>query len=49
MRILYIEPYDAGSHAQFGRTLVRGIAAEWTVLTLPGRHSVRRPLGWRGL
>jgi glycosyltransferase involved in cell wall biosynthesis len=38
VRILYIEPWDAGSHAAFTRTLTRGVEAEWTVLTLPGRH-----------
>lgn len=38
MRCLYIEPFDAGSHAAFGRWLTQGIDAEWTALTLPGRH-----------
>lgn len=38
MRILYLEPFDAGSHAAFTRTLTEGIDAQWTVLTLPGRH-----------
>lgn len=38
MRILYLEPFNAGSHAAFTRTLTRGVEAEWTVLTLPGRH-----------
>ncbi|NMC71563.1 MAG: DUF3524 domain-containing protein [Myxococcales bacterium] len=37
-RILYVEPYEAGSHAAFTRTLTAGLAADWTVLTLPGRH-----------
>ena len=36
MRILYVEPYEGGSHAAFGRVLMRGIAAEWTALTLLG-------------
>jgi glycosyltransferase involved in cell wall biosynthesis len=38
LRILYLEPYDAGSHAAFTRTLTTEIDADWTVLTLPGRH-----------
>ena len=38
MRILYLEPFDGGSHAAFGAALARHVAAEWTVLTLPGRH-----------
>lgn len=38
MRIIYLEPFDSGSHAAFGRTLTAGIPADWTVLTLPGRH-----------
>ena len=38
LRILYIEPFNSGSHAQFTQTLTNGIQAEWTVLTLPGRH-----------
>ncbi len=38
LRILYIEPFEAGSHAAFTRTLTTKIHAKWTVLTLPGRH-----------
>jgi glycosyltransferase involved in cell wall biosynthesis len=38
LRILYLEPYDTGSHAAFTRTLTTGLDADWTVLTLPGRH-----------
>jgi glycosyltransferase involved in cell wall biosynthesis len=38
MRILYVEPFEAGSHARFTATLTGGIDAEWTKLTLPGRH-----------
>lgn len=38
MRVLYIEPFDGGSHAQFGRALMGHIDAEWTALTLPARH-----------
>ena len=38
MRILYVEPYEGGSHALFTRTLTEGIDAEWTTITLPGRH-----------
>ncbi|MBN1770419.1 MAG: DUF3524 domain-containing protein [Deltaproteobacteria bacterium] len=36
--MLYLEPYDAGSHAAFTRILTGGLEADWTVLTLPGRH-----------
>ena len=38
MRIVYLEPFDTGSHARFTRVLTRGIDADWRVLTLPGRH-----------
>ena len=38
MRVLYIEPFEAGSHAAFTRTLTSAPWAEWTTLTLPGRH-----------
>ncbi|MCH9687451.1 MAG: DUF3524 domain-containing protein, partial [Deltaproteobacteria bacterium] len=38
MRILYVEPFETGSHASFTRTLTQGIDAQWTALTLPGRH-----------
>jgi len=38
MRILYLEPWDRGSHAAFTRALTGGLEADWTVLTLPGRH-----------
>lgn len=38
MRILYIEPYEAGAHARFTRALTRRVPADWTLLTLPGRH-----------
>ena len=38
MKILYIEPYHAGSHKRFGESLMEGIDADWTALTLPGRH-----------
>ena len=38
MRILYIEPFEVGSHAAFGRVLRASIDAQWTSLTLPGRH-----------
>lgn len=37
-RILYVEPYEAGSHAAFTRALTGGLDADWTVLTLAGRH-----------
>lgn len=38
MKILLLEPFYAGSHAQFVRVLTSKIAADWTVLKLPGRH-----------
>lgn len=38
MRVLYLEPFDSGSHAEFTRTLVAGLDADVTALTLPGRH-----------
>ena len=38
LRILYLEPFESGSHAAFSRTLLGGIEASWTVVTLPGRH-----------
>lgn len=38
MRVLYIEPFHGGSHEAFGRSLTGASWAEWTVLTLPGRH-----------
>ena len=38
MRILYVEPFEGGSHASFTQTLTRGIEADWRVVTLPGRH-----------
>ncbi len=37
-RVLYIEPFETGSHAAFTETLTTGIDAEWTRLTMPGRH-----------
>lgn len=37
-RVLYLEPFEAGSHRQFGDVLTRGIDADWTRLGLPGRH-----------
>lgn len=38
MRIVYIEPYEGGSHARFTRALTGRVPAQWTTLTLPGRH-----------
>ncbi len=38
MRILYVEPFESGSHAAFSRVLTGAIDAQWTTLTLPGRH-----------
>lgn len=37
LRILYLEPFDGGSHRAFGQSLAR-LDADWTRLTLPGRH-----------
>lgn len=37
-RILYIEPFEGGSHAQFTRALTSMDWAQWTTLTLPSRH-----------
>jgi len=38
IRVLYIEPFEAGSHATFTRRLCETVDAEWTTLTLPGRY-----------
>ncbi len=38
MRILYVEPFESGSHASFTRVLTQDDHAQWTTLTLPGRH-----------
>lgn len=38
MRILYVEPFEGGSHAAFSRALQGALDADWTALTLPGRH-----------
>ncbi|MCR9165712.1 MAG: DUF3524 domain-containing protein [Nannocystaceae bacterium] len=38
MRILYVEPFEGGSHAAFSQALMGALDAEWTALTLPGRH-----------
>jgi glycosyltransferase involved in cell wall biosynthesis len=38
MRILYVEPFHGGSHAAFGRVLMTALPAQWTKVTLPGRH-----------
>jgi glycosyltransferase involved in cell wall biosynthesis len=38
MRILYVEPFEGGSHAAFSRALMGALDAHWTALTLPGRH-----------
>lgn len=38
MRILYVEPYDGGSHAMFTRVVTGALDARWTRVTLPGRH-----------
>lgn len=38
LRALFIEPFDIGSHARFRRSITEGVEADWTQLTLPGRH-----------
>lgn len=38
MRALFIEPWYAGSHAGFADVVTTHIDADWTCLTLPGRH-----------
>lgn len=38
LRILYLEPFDGGSHRAFTQVLTQGVSADWTRLTLPGRH-----------
>ena len=42
MDILFLEPFDGGSHSAFLRVLVSGLSldhgARVTVLALPGRH-----------
>ena len=49
MRILYVEPFEGGSHASFTRSLTGGIDAHWTSLTLPGRHWKWRMRGFASL
>ena len=38
MRILYLEPFEGGSHAAFGAALREGVDANWVWLSLPARH-----------
>ncbi len=38
MRILYVEPFEGGSHASFTRAIRACVPAQWTALTLPARH-----------
>lgn len=38
LRILYVEPFEAGSHARFGATLRRHLGHELVAWTMPGRH-----------
>jgi glycosyltransferase involved in cell wall biosynthesis len=52
MRILYVEPYDGGSHAMFTQTLTEGVDATFRVLRLPGRHwkwRMRGSAAWAAL
>ncbi len=37
-RVLYLEPFEGGSHAGFSKVLTEQVRAEWTTLTLPGRY-----------
>lgn len=37
-RLLYLEPFDGGSHAAFSAALQGALGARCTALTLPGRH-----------
>lgn len=38
MDVVYLEPFDTGSHAVFTRALTSAPFARWRPLTLPGRH-----------
>jgi glycosyltransferase involved in cell wall biosynthesis len=38
LRVLYVEPFEAGSHAGFGATLREHLAHDFVTWTLPGRH-----------
>lgn len=38
MNVLYVEPYEGGSHQYFGDQLVNGLDFQWTRLTLPARN-----------
>jgi glycosyltransferase involved in cell wall biosynthesis len=38
VKILLLDPFHGGSHAQFADTLVNGVQANWTTVTMPGRH-----------
>ena len=38
LRILYVEPFEGGSHASFTRAIQACVPAQWTVLSLPARH-----------
>ena len=38
LRVLYVEPFDGGSHAAFGLALRRHAEVDWTWLTMPARH-----------
>ncbi|MBK8715768.1 MAG: DUF3524 domain-containing protein [Deltaproteobacteria bacterium] len=38
MRVLYLEPFDGGSHAAFGRTLMSALPWQWTAITQPPHH-----------
>ena len=38
MKGLFLEPFDAGSHRAFRRTLVSSLPGDWASLTCPGRH-----------
>lgn len=38
VRVAFVEPYFAGSHAAFAETLFAHVDVDWRPLTLPGRH-----------
>jgi glycosyltransferase involved in cell wall biosynthesis len=38
LRVLYLEPFNGGSHERFTKRLTATPQVQWTVLTLPGRH-----------
>ena len=37
-QIVLIDPFHTGSHASFSNTVMANLDAQWTMLSLPGRH-----------